>query len=194
MMKRVAVSAAVASGVLCAPAPAEFSMTIEEVGSDVVLTGSGSFDLSLWGPPSAVGNNDDPFMSSTGLLTAPIGSMLDGYNDPTGFAGPSIIPFSGPAPVMASSVSGDPLFLVFIPSIAQIHVPRDYISGAPLTTGMVFENHTLDTLGLVPDTYTWTWDTKDGGGDFYSIQVVPAPGAVALIGVAGACGGRRRRA
>lgn len=194
MMKRSAVITTLACAVFCAPAPAGFSITIEEIGSDVVLSGSGSLDLSLWGPPSAGLNTQDPFIDSAGLLTASNGAMLHAYADePASFSGPGVIALDGGG-IPASSWSGDPLLFFWATNAAQIHVPLGYSFGAPLTTGMVFENQSLASLGLEIEIYLWTWDTKDGGSDFYSISVLPTPGALAMLGAAGLLGPRRRRA
>jgi len=55
---------------------------------------------------------------------------------------------------------------------------------------MTFENHTLGSLRLDVGGYTWVWDTADGPSDFFTINVLPAPGGAALFGLAGV---RRRR-
>ena len=86
-------------------------------------------------------------------------------------------------------------------SPARFIVPQGYVSGAPLSDTMTFNNTTFAILGLTPGTYTWTWD---GGADNFTLQIgpvlvpgVPLPSALPLfatgLGALGLLGWRRKR-
>jgi len=55
----------------------------------------------------------------------------------------------------------------------QLVVPLNYVSDTPLSDSMTFNNATLDTLGVTPGTYVWTWGT--GANQNFTLVI---PGAV----------------
>jgi uncharacterized protein (TIGR03382 family) len=74
----------------------------------------------------------------------------------------------------------------------QLVVYFNYVSGSPLSGSSTWSNQTLSSLGITPGVYTWTWNTS-AGTDFFTINVVPAPGAAPLFAMTGAIHFRRRR-
>ncbi len=173
-------------------ARAAVTVTVEAVGNDVVMSGGGTLDLSLWSfftdafsSPGVSANSD--FALGGDFVD------VDLYWMPTNFSGPNSIG-PGSQPFAGDSGSGDPLGLSWNPGLLAIGVPDGYVSGDPITgSEAIFENSTIQSLGLSPGIYMWTWDTVTGGSDSFTIDVIPAPGALALLGLA-VIAPRRRRA
>jgi PEP-CTERM motif len=179
---------------LALPAKAAYVVTIEEVGSDVVATGSGSinFDaLDFWG------DEEDP-----SLIEASEGALVIGPAIPTddiyysGIAGPAVA-FGGGDEFFADSGSGAVVGLGTFEETTGgvIAVPEDAVSGAPLgISTATFANATLMSLGLTPGSYQWTWGSGPTA-DRFTLEIatergasaVPEPGtwAMLLLGLAG---------
>ena len=140
-----------------------YSVTLQQVGSNVVATGSGPINL-------------------TGLTFAPSGQVIDGafiqpiaariQTGPTGLVnfdlyrglvtGPTS--FGSGLTASASSGSGDFVGIqVFnfdgVGPNGILFVPQGYVSGAALSDSMIFNNATFASLGVIPGTYVWTWGT-----------------------------------
>lgn len=153
---------------------AAINVTVQEIGSDVVFSASGSIDLtgvSIFGTnPSgwteAVRASDAVFsvgLSNTAITaydlsggSASIGS--GGYfSDTSSTAGASIF------------VAGDDQYFA---------VPDSYVSGSSIASGTTtYASHTLDTLGITPGTYVWTVSN----GDTITLNAIPEPSAYTLI-------------
>ena len=171
-----------------------FTITLEQMGANVVATGSGAINLtgltfSVTSPVGAgiVANLGDIFMGS---------GSSDTYR---GFTGPTNFGTGGF--VAGNPLSGDSVGI--FAGLGQISVPEGYVSGNPLSASMTFDNATIHSLGLRPGTYTWTWGTGTGiGNQFFTVQIVgpttvPDGGStVSLLGFAllGLAGLRRKLA
>jgi hypothetical protein len=170
-----------------------YVVTIEQVGANVIATGSGAIDLSgLSIQFSASTNSVGVIPSVPQIITAQPGtSSYDAY----GFAtGPTTFGSGGYTP--ASSGSGD---LVGVDG-SYILVPVGYVSFASLSDGATFDNATFLTLGITPGTYTWTWGSGvDQNFTIDAIETVatPLPAALPLfatgLGALGLLGWRRKR-
>jgi hypothetical protein len=148
------------------PAQADYIVTLEQVGSNVVATGSGAINLTgltffSTGPSSA------GMLAANGvILTGPtaVGSA-DAYitvSGPTSFG-------TNMLPTPASSGSGD---LVGINGLsAFIIVPHGYVSGNALTSSATWNNATFASLGVTRGTYEWTWGT--GANQTFTLQIGP---------------------
>ncbi len=188
----VRVSAAAGACVLAPHAHAGVAVGVEQVGADVVVSGSGVLDLSSWTYLNTVGQ--PPGIHPGMAIQIGTGAQsTDLYYQPSGFTGPSSIG-PGLGVGFADSGVGAPLGLFWgLPSPA-ISVPLGYASGDPiLGASAVFGGQTLVSLGLAEGSYTWSWATSDGQGDFFTINVLPAPGGVCTIGMIAVFGLRRRR-
>lgn len=185
--------AALGLGLAEAPAAnAAFIVTIEQVGSNVVDTGSGAINLTDLVFQS--GEHDDAVMvpASAALVIGPV----DPSNLPVGeiyggLSGPSAYGVAGFFD-LASSGSGDHVGL-FSPT--EIIVPQGYLSDAPLSDSATYDNATFASLGLTPGTYTWTWGSGANADSFTLDIGVPEPASFALMGaglVALAFGRRHR--
>jgi hypothetical protein len=171
-MRNKAVVALCALGFItcCAnPASASVIITLEQVGSNVVATGSGSLDTTdLMKVPS--GSLPALTYPSLAVLLIGGGSSYDGYEN--GISGPAS--FGSAGGTYASSSTGDYIGIEGSPA-GEIAVPHGYTSGTPLAGTATFDSTTLAALGVTIGTYTWTWGT---GSDADSLTVyagVPAP-------------------
>ena len=164
-----------------ASAQAGYVVTLEEVGSDVVATGSGPIDLtglSLFAPAPFVA---DIYPSLSHIVTGPAG--VNTVSIYTFISGPSS--FGGGNSANVSSGSGDSVGVDFG---TQLLVPVGYISGSPLSSTATWDNQTFATLGLTPDVYEWTWGT--GANQNFTLDIivtpppaVPEPSTWAMMGL-----------
>jgi hypothetical protein len=181
---------------LCAPrAEAAYVDTIEQVGSDVVATGSGSIDfvdaLALYGDEL-----------DTSLIDASEGALIIGPTTPTddayysGIAGPAIA-FGAGGEFFADSGVGAIVGLGTFDETSGgvVAVPLDYVSGAALgTSTATFAGETIAGLGLTPGSYQWSWGSGPTA-DTFTLDIVgpvvgasvpePATWAMTLLGLAG---------
>ena len=137
-----------------------FTITLEQIGSNVVATGTGAINLTgltLSGPgagglPLVQANNG---IIQIGAANHPISDAYSGFTGPTNFGVGTQF--------LANIGSGD--FVALIQGIAfggvgdVLFVPHGYVSGAPLSDSMTFNNATFASLGVTPGTYVWTWGT-----------------------------------
>jgi hypothetical protein len=148
---------------------AGFIMSIQQVGSDVVETGSGTINFSAL--------PDEGPASDTAFIwpSFPFGSLAVGgptAGDPVefymGISGPS--GFGSSAATPATLGSGD---LAGVIANDGVYVPSGYVSGAALSDTSTYAIKTLAGLGLTPGTYTWTWGTG-ATADSFQLQIGPA--------------------
>jgi len=160
-----------------------FTITMEQVGSNVVANGSGAINLTgLTFDGSGSGGAADVFASSGGIS---IGATVDTtlYN---GFTGPTS--FGSGGVHFANTSSGDfvSIFAGFF--FQDIFLPTTYVSNAALSDSMTFNNATFASLGVIPGTYKWTWGTGLPNQNFTLIigrAGVPDGGStVSLLGCA----------
>lgn len=151
------------------------SMTVREVGGDVVVEGAGSANLNGLNafPSHALGG-----VQIGGEITNPVipgGTVTDDYGYIYAGAGgnantflyeldPRISgPFTlgSPGSYNASNGSGDSVGLIFSKGdeIGLI-LPGGYVSGDSISGSGTYNSTTIESLGLIPGTYTWTWGTS----------------------------------
>jgi len=193
-----ALAAVCAAAAFAAPAEAAYVVNIEEVGSSVIGTGSGSIDLTaltILGIPRieaprifpspgivALGLNQDPL---------PQGQFYTGVSGPVSLGGFGFSnPFAdGSGPSVGIVGAGQELF-----------VPKGYVSGTPLGTSTLIYTggFTIANLGLTPGTSVWTWGSGADADSFTLNIGVPEPAtwAMLILGVAmvGFTARRRRQA
>ena len=152
-------------------ASAPMVVTINNSGSNVVMTATGTVNLSgltlvssSFGPLGQGGLG----ISSATFITGPnsgYGSTYSGFTSvPSNFGSGS-----GGA---NSSGSGDVFGVIFdmAPPYLLV-VPSGYTSGANISSTQTFNNTSLSTLGLTDGTYTYTWS----GGSLDVVVGGPAP-------------------
>ena len=162
------------------PAQAAFLLDFEQVGANVVVTGSGTIDLTgLTGPfPNSFSAFMTPQLSQI-ANGSPTDVPVDVYSGVTG--GPaSFGPGNGSAS-FPNTGSGD---LVFV-NLGMILVPSGYVSDNALSDISTYENQTFASLGVTPGTYVYTWGSGDHADTLtleIGVAVVPEPASLTLLG------------
>ena len=163
-------------GALCplsANCEAGLIITVEQVGANVVLTGSGTLNLGALtnvGPAMHVASGMEP---STGSVDVGSASPVTDDQYSTTFTGSTVFGTGGP--IRASSGTGQ-TFGFFQ---GDLQVPSGYISGSSLAGTAVLNGQTFASLHVTPGTYTITWG-NGGNADFFTVQVGPSLGPRAL--------------
>jgi len=178
----LAITLAIVIGWLLSVRPAEagYTVTLQEVGPDVVATGSGAINLTgLTFDTSAFVNSEMRPSPATILTGPPTSSSVDVYTEP---GGPTSFGSSGFF-TLASSGSGD---MVGIATGEELHpvsliVPTGYVSGTFLSDSATYNGKTFATLGITPGTYVWTWGT--GANQNFTLQIGPATNITNIINI-----------
>ncbi len=192
-MKQTLAMALLAGIAFVGPAAhAGYVVTLTQVGDSVVATGSGTIDLSGLTFLESTGGGVVIEPSRGTISLGPTGVSSDDVY--TGFTGPTS--FGSGFGAVASSGSGD--FVGISYNLGEIGVPEGYVSGSSLSDTATWDDATFASLGVTPGTYVWTWGTAAADDiDTFTLDVVPEPGSLALLGTAligiGAFGFNRRR-
>jgi hypothetical protein len=139
------------------PAQAGYIVTLQQVGPNVVATGSGAIDLTgltFSSPSLSTHHNPTIRPIAATIYTGPTSSSVDGYVEPTG---PFSFGSSGSSFTDASSGTGDMVGMATTPFVNILIVPMGYVSGTALSDMAVYSSTTLASLGVTPGTYVWTW-------------------------------------
>jgi len=181
-MRRLVLLAAVL-GMASSSSQADVTIYINQVGSDVVATGSGSLDITdLTYNPGAL--SSPGVIPNQGVIEeGPLAVATSYY---TAVTGPTAFGTSGQSlPTFGSGdefgISGWNHTLV---------LPTSYVTGTSLSSSDTYSGQTISSLGLTPGTYTWTWGTG-AHADSLTVQIGPATTAVpepstAIVAVLGA--------
>jgi hypothetical protein len=181
-----------------------YVVTLEQVGPNVVATGSGQLDFAgltfLGADPIVVPGfmRPAPILTfSTAIVTGAPSTATD-YIDATGtlLSGPDNFGSSGID--TASSGSGDTVGLIPPNGIGAdgIIVPSGYVSDTALSDSSIYAGANFVILGVTPGTYKWTWGP--GADQSFTLQIgTPLPATLPLfatgIGGLGLLGWRRKR-
>jgi hypothetical protein len=179
-------------GATAAANASTYVATIEQVGSNVVATGSGSFDLTdltlfntFVQPFGAVESGIAALLLGSGAITTTTLAGYSGLSGPTSFGtgGTEITTTTTNGPTTAINGTG------LGGSGAFIAVPTGYVSDTVLSTSTnTFVGATLASLLLTPGHYVWTWGTGMHQGSYtLDIGTVPLPATLPLFatGLAG---------
>jgi hypothetical protein len=168
-------------------AQAGYTVTLQQVGPDVVATGSGAIDLTgltfsnsgFLVPQVTSGANGYGSLRTGGsITTGPFSSMpqdprqsVDSYS--AALIGPATFG-THPFGVDASSGSGNMVGMgvagvVGRPLDLVIAIPRGYVSGTVLADSATYRGTTLLGLGVTPGTYVWRWGT--GANQNFTLQI-----------------------
>jgi hypothetical protein len=168
---------------------ASVDINIDQVGANVVLTGSGSLNIGgmTFVDTTTVGSG-----VGGDVAAAYVGPTFATVDTNTGLTGPTS--FGTGAFHFASSGSGSLFGLDF----NVLEVPHGYVSGTQLTGSATLTNTTLTALGLDIGTFTFTLPHDTVTVQIGSTAVVPEP-LTAIVAVFGAVayiayGSRHRRA
>jgi hypothetical protein len=143
-----------------------FTVTLKQVGSNVVATGSGAIDVRGLSHSGQPGGSQPYIKAEEGtIVTGPKGVPFDVYS---GKAGPHGL--GSGATVLADTGSGDS---VGINSFSgEFLVPQGYVSNNALSSSATWNNKTFASLGVTPGTYKWTWGT--GANENFTV-FIPGP-------------------
>src|SRR5262245_47268633 len=137
--------------------PAEaYTVTLQQVGSDVVANGSGAINLTglfFFGSGSSFITTLLP--SSGRISTGPPPSGLGSVDLYRIFSGPANFGSGGQHNATESLSSGD--FVGIQASVIELFVPHGYISNSALSSSATWTGATFASLGATPGTYVWTW-------------------------------------
>jgi hypothetical protein len=177
----------IACGLAGQPAQAgSYVLMLQQVGSNVVATGSGAIDLTgLSGPTFGVAI-DALIPNPAQIVTGPTGvvfadSYVGSITGPTNFG-------SGAGGGAPNSGSGNTVgFNSFIMGSTNrsVFVPHGYVSDSPLSSSATWNGRTFGSLGVTPGTYVWTWGTS--ADQSFTLEIgtaVPEPDAGLLFLVA----------
>ena len=151
-------------------ANASVTININQVGSDVVATGSGSLDLTGLTDQGVFGFSDDihPSVAYIGLGAA---GEMEGYS---GFTGPDA--FGSGGATHYSSASGTTFALRgsgFFAPPGYVFVPLGYTGGSPIGSTATWLGQSIASLGLTSGTYVYS-----SAIDSVTVNVGPGSGAV----------------
>lgn len=154
--------------------------TVIESGGNVVVSGSGSVNLSALSLGSS-GSTQSLIRPEVGLLRVGASGLFALYS---GVTGPADIGTGGIH--VADSGTGD---LIGITNGAFILLPAGYVSGTPLSGTSTFNGATFASLGLATGTYFGSWGSGPTA-DSFTVQIVPTsavpePTAFAMLAAAG---------
>jgi surface protein len=149
-----------------------FTVTITEVGSDVVWSGSGSFNLAALSLVSSQSISAG-FSANQAIWALGPTAQVQLYGGasltyPTSFG----VPGSGGATNSSGSTFG---VLPGGPSNRVILVPSGYTSNTFISGVTVYTNQTISGLGLSAGTYTWSWGS---GANAHSMTMTISSGNV----------------
>jgi hypothetical protein len=176
-------------------AHAEFIMNVQQVGPDVVVTGSGTLDLTGLSQTGSAGAFGEMNPSDGAMIGGPTADvyLVDIYS---GASGPGS--FGNGSDSYGNSGTGDVAGVFDNGGIGEIFVPSGYSSGDPLSNSTTYDNATLASLGLAVGSYTYTWNPGPSDDSLVvNIGTTPLPGALPLfaggLGAFGLFGSRRKR-
>lgn len=174
-------------GLAVVSARADVTISLSQVGSNVVATGGGTLNLT---------DLTFQFQSTqTAFIESRYGDLAMGptsegtVNVYSGLTGPD--EFGTYGYFLASSGSGDNFGISPIEyGFPSLYVPTTYVSGTALSATDTYSGQSLASLGLTLGTYTWTWGTGMNT-DSLTVQIGPAATAVlepstAVVAVFGA--------
>jgi hypothetical protein len=182
-LRKASLSVAAALLAFAATGPvarAAYVEDLQEVGSDVVATGSGTINTSGLGSPGFGGEEGSLFPTiPIAIVGGPTGGTSNDDIYEATITGPSS--FGSGGGTAATTDSGD---IVGVLSNINVLVPQGYVSGNPLSSTSTFAGQTLSSLGVTPGTYVWSWGQGSTADSFTLVATaVPEPASLGLIGI-----------
>lgn len=141
----------------------DFNVTISQVGSDVVWSGSGSFNLAALtsAGASTIGGG---YQSNQAIWAIGPNVAVDTYS------GTITYPLTfGTTAVGVTSNTGSTFGILPGGSGRLLYVPSGYVSNTNISGTSTYANTTIAGAGLTPGTYTWSWGS---GGNASSLVMV----------------------
>lgn len=158
---------------LCPSAHATLLFTIQQSGSDVVETATGTVNLAALAGlgvtilgPQMVGAQ-----AITVVGNSAVTKTFSGITGPASF---------GPGSTNVPGTTGGGYLLGINGNQGSLYVPNSYLSGSALSGTATYSNTTLATLGLTPGLYLYTWGSG-ASADSATVDIVastPEPGSL----------------
>jgi protein with PEP-CTERM/exosortase system signal len=169
--------------VFSSPAQAGYIITVQQVGPNVVATGSGALDPTgldklrfPFAAAPAIRPDFGVIVTGSSILT---NQLADHYTG--AITGPSS--FGSGGFMLATTGTGD---IVGIGGV-QLLVPSGYVSGTALSSSATWNSATFASLGVTPGTYFWAWGTglNQNQNQSLTLQLGPTvvPDAGSTIGL-----------
>jgi len=161
-----------------------YTITINQVGSDVVATGSGAFNLTGLTFQTNFFSAPPQIQANFSLLITGPGGANQSLSQYAGFIGPTN--FGSGDLIFADTGSGDGVGITGNGSNPILTLPQGYVSGTALSSSATWNNVTLADLGVTPGIYGWAWGTglKDQNFDLeigLGVPAVPDSGSTASL-------------
>jgi hypothetical protein len=177
-LSRWAGVAAMGFAIVSTPAKASVVIDMSEAGGNLVITGSGTIDLT--------GLSFSSSGSDAGFVFAKFGAVAVGVQGAddlySGVAGPAS--FGAGGFIIPFGQSGDVFGVLGTFSPPTILVPHGYVSGTSLSGSSTYVGQTFATLGLTQGTYLYTWGSGPTA-DSLTIKIgsasIPESGTWAMI-------------
>jgi hypothetical protein len=185
MQRRILAAAALLVAALGTRADASIVVNFEQVGSDVVATGTGTLNLAALTPTGGGGpmfGGVDPDFPDLGMgpTTHVDGIFYKFVTGPTSWGTGS--------ETDASFGSGDYFGVLVVKGFGGLlFLSPDYVSNAPLSASDTYSNATFSSLGITPGTYIYTWGTGADADSFtinFGVAAVPEPSSILNAGFA----------
>jgi len=166
-----------AAGILAFTSASHAALVIQfnQVGANVVETGSGSANTAGLGAPSGVLGSGLTDPSSGLAFVGPTGVNAPLFLYPSGISGPASI--GAGVYTAGSSGSGDTFGING--NFHALYVPFAYVSGSALNGTTTFNGQTFASLGLNIGTFTYTWGSG-ANADSATVYVGVAPAGAAV--------------
>jgi hypothetical protein len=171
-----------------------FLINIDQVGNNVVATGSGDFDFTGLIPDGTVSDSPLIWPANSFILSglpSPSGDAYIGIGLPASFGAGGFHTASSATGVSTGIFEAYDINSNLVPALV---VPHGYTSGT-VSTSTTFANATFSSLGFTPGSYALSWN---GGADEFVVDVqssvVPEPsqyGFFAVLAFAGLLTWRR---
>lgn len=155
------------------PARAAFTLTLQQVGANVVVTGSGSLNVSALTLMQNLTTTAFTYPDAGVLINGPTGQIPFSYYGGASFQGPASFGTGSDMETAASVGSGS--FAGIDGGDKLLAVPRGYVSGAMLSSTDTYNNQTFASLGIVPGIYRYTWGSGASVDTLTIDAVVPVP-------------------
>jgi hypothetical protein len=173
-----ALAIVIAWGLSVRPAEAAgYVVTLQQVGPNVIATGSGALDLTGLTFGGNNGGASARVEPDAGWIVT--GAPAASYAQYVGPTGP--ITFGSGGATSANSGTGS---LVGIVNSSVLRLPVGYVSDSLLSDTATYNSKTINSLGATPGVYEWTWGS--GADQNFTLDVVPEPAtwlAAALVAI-----------
>ena len=154
----------------------QITMTVRQVGPDVVVQASGSantYSVTVSQQDGSPGGEVDP--NPGGVIYVADTVHGGGIFYPPNFSGPNGIG----AGVNHGAQTGAGGWVGIWFGRGAVLVPTVYVSGQSLSGTGTYSSTTIAALGMTPGTYTWTWGT--GGSTDSFVLTIESPAAVPTL-------------